>query len=144
MCDGVPIATPAIFLRVLVVVVLPAAVSSKFLQSMGPMTVRREMGFKRRRGRATWRVKCGKMTFWQGRSSLMDASCGTAVSDAKPLCGQEPIVEGAKPTFRQGCMESIRRPGRKLGAAGQHHHPQVMERIKCWCTKPSGQKNRVA
>ena len=53
------------------------------------ITVRREMGFKRRRERV-----CGKMNLWPGRSSLVVARSGIAASAKRCKTDIPPLLQG--------------------------------------------------
>ena len=63
------------------------------------------------------------------RSSLMEGKSGTAACVPIPMCGQEPSVGDAKPTFQRGCMERICRPcPQEMGAIGRLRRPLVIIR----------------
>ena len=100
------------------------------------MTVRREVGFKRRIGRDSGRAKCVTTSCWLKQLSSMAGRSGTANAAPKPARGQGPSVGDTTPTFQRDGMED---PPQEMGAVGRLCRPRVMEKTTCWRAKPSGQ-----
>ena len=72
------------------------------------------------------------MREWYCRSSI-----------PKPTCGQESSVGNAKPTFQRDCVESSYwQCLEEMGAVGRFRYFRVMEKTRCWQTKPSGQQKQ--
>ena len=68
---------------------------------------------------------------------------GIAASARRRMFGRGRSAKGVRLTFRQCYKASTcRLCHRRLDAAGQRHRPQLMERIRCWCTKPNAQRKR--
>ena len=100
------------------------------------MTVRREMGFKRRIGRDSGRAKCVTTSCWLKLLSSMAGRSGTANSAPKPACRQGISAGDPKPTFHRDGMEGS---PQEMGAVGRLCRLRVMEKTMCWRAKPSGQ-----
>ena len=95
------------------------------------MTVRREMGFFRRRGRVTCRVRCENGSLWQKRSPSMVARNGTVVFAQRRKFGHGRSVGGARRAFRLCCkVKTCKQHRRRMVADGLSCRLQAMERIK--------------
>ena len=106
----------------LVVVLMTAAISSTFPPVNGDDDPSKGTGFKRRRGRVIWPVKCG--FFFEKRPPSTVAAIATAA-----FCSKKGI-----PSVLQN--EHMQAVSMKSGGSSQ-----AMERIKCW-RKNSGQKRQ--
>ena len=88
----------------------------------GDLLLRIRWGFKRRRGRVTWPVMCGKRSFWQGRSLLTVARSRFTATARRRMFGRDRSVAGARRGSRQCCKpNTCKRCQRKVDAAGRHH-----------------------
>ena len=147
-CVCFPISILTIFFVVPLLRYWPQQRRRDVLQSMGePMTVRREMGFKSRRGRVIWRVKCRERSFWQRRSPSTVARNGNVVFAPRRTFEHGRIVAGVRRVFRQCCkVNTCKQCRRRVVAASLrifecqaiaegrriHWFSLISFRICCW------------
>ena len=107
------------------------------------VTVRSNVDVKHTTEKFSCWARCVRTSVNQKQLSLMFERTGIDACVPKPVSGRETSVADARPTFWQGCVETICKPRpRGMGAVGQLRRYRVMEKTVSWRTKHSGQRKQ--